>query len=84
MAARLIAFFIDVSDEGNRRGLNELMDEHPGWVHISGGPISETGTVVLPNMSFECAEVVDEWLKEKGIERTWLTNDEPEYKKYIG
>ena len=81
MKARRIMFFIHLKTNEDARKWNELTKEHPGWKTTLLGSVDpdDPGTVIIPNMTFDCADVIDEWLKEKGLERTWLKDNEPEY-----
>ena len=82
--ANRIMFIIDVDDEESKRKWDELVKEHPGWnFHDKGEDGKPVVQRIIPNMTFECAEQIDEWLKEKKIERTWLKDDEPDYYRIL-
>ena len=82
--AKRIMFFVDTKSCEAKQKWKELEHEHPGWNDITiDVPIEEANCVIIPNMTFDCADVIDNWLKEKGLERTWLKDDEPEYYKEL-
>lgn len=85
--ARRIMFIIDIENEGNRRKWKDLLEEHPDWKHhydqYGDHNSRDTVQVIIPNLTFDCAETIDGWLKEKGIERTWLKDDEPDYYRIL-
>ena len=81
MADRIM-FIIDVEDEENGRKWKELCEEHPGWSQGNGGdPAGKM--ILLPDLTYKCAEQIDKWLKEKGIKRTWLKDNEPAYYRIL-
>ena len=78
MKAKRIMFFVHIETEEDLRKWNELLDEN-NWINIKKELITYPSTIVIPNMTFDCAEKIDEQLMAKGLERTWLKDNEPDY-----
>ena len=78
MRAKRIMFFIHLRTKDDLRKWDELVDEHPGWKQ-QNIEVSHPQTIIIPNMTFECADEMDKLLKSKGLHRTWLKDNEPSY-----
>lgn len=66
-------FIVKVLTQEDSEKWLELLNEHPGW---NGARIDENGNPIgykyMPNMSFRCADVIAEWLHEKGLDWEWI------------
>lgn len=78
MTAKRITFFVHLRTEEDLQKWNELVKEHLGW-REQNMDIADPKTIIIPNMTFNCADQIDRWLKDKGLERTWLKDNEPKY-----